>query len=133
MNNNPMSGIRHQGSGFTLIELLVVMAIIAILVSIAAPRYFNSVEKSKEVVLKQDLSTLRDAIDKYYGDTGKYPDTLDDLVTKKYLRKLPVDPITDSADTWVVVPPDDADKGGVFDLHSGASGNGRDGTPYSAW
>jgi len=133
MNNHPMSGIRHQGSGFTLIELLVVMAIIAILVSIAAPRYFNSVEKSKEVVLKQDLSTLRDAIDKYYGDTGKYPDTLDDLVTKKYLRKLPVDPITDRADTWVVVPPDDADKGGVFDLHSGASGNGRDGTPYSAW
>lgn len=130
MNNNP--GIRHA-PGFTLIELLVVMAIIAILVSIATPRYFNSVEKSKEVVLKQDLSTLRDAIDKYYGDTGKYPDTLDDLVTKKYLRKLPVDPITDRADTWVVVPPEDTDKGGVFDLHSGATGNGRDGTPYSGW
>jgi general secretion pathway protein G len=119
--------------GFTLIELLVVMAIIAILVSIATPRYFNSVEKSKEAVLKQDLSTLRDAIDKYYGDTGKYPDALDDLVTKKYVRKLPVDPITDRADTWVVVPPEDADKGAVFDLHSGAPGNGRDGTPYSAW
>jgi general secretion pathway protein G len=120
-------------AGFTLIELLVVMAIIAILVSIATPRYFNSVEKSKEVVLKEDLSTLRDAIDKYYGDSGKYPDSLDDLVTKKYLRKVPVDPITDRADTWVVVPPEDAEKGGVFDLHSGAPGNGRDGTPYSAW
>ncbi len=119
--------------GFTLIELLVVMTIIAILVSIATPRYFNSVEKSKEAVLKQDLSTLRDAIDKYYGDTGQYPDTLDDLVTKKYVRKLPVDPITDRADTWVVVPPEDTNKGGVFDLHSGAPGNGRDGTPYSAW
>ena len=126
------SGIQRT-PGFTLIELLVVMAIIAILVSIATPRYFNSVEKSKEVVLKEDLSTLRDAIDKYYGDSGKYPDSLDDLVTKKYLRKLPVDPITDRADTWVVVPPEDAEKGGVFDLHSGAPGNGRDGTPYSAW
>ena len=126
------SGIQRT-PGFTLIELLVVMAIIAILVSIATPRYFNSVEKSKEVVLKQDLSTMRDAIDKYYGDSGKYPDSLDDLVTKKYLRKLPVDPITDRADTWVVVPPEDAEKGGVFDLHSGAPGNGRDGTPYSAW
>ena len=127
------SGVRSAGSGFTLIELLVVMAIIAILVSLAAPRYFNSVEKSKEAVLKQDLSTMRDAIDKYYGDTGKYPDSLDDLVTKKYLRKLPVDPITDNATSWVAVPPEDADKGGVFDVHSGAAGNGRDGTPYSSW
>jgi len=84
-------------------------------------------------VLRQDLSTLRDAIDKYYGDTGSYPDNLNDLVSKKYLRKLPVDPVTDSASTWVVVPPSDADKGGVYDLHSGAPGNGRDGTPYSDW
>lgn len=124
---------RDSASGFTLIELLVVMAIIALLLSIATPRYFNSVEKTKEAVLRQDLSTMRDAIDKYYGDTGEYPDTLDDLVSKKYLRKLPVDPLTDSASTWVVVPPPDADKGGVFDLHSGAPGNGRDGTPYSGW
>ena len=130
MDKNPSI---QRAPGFTLIELLVVMAIIAILVSIATPRYFNSVEKSKEVVLKEDLSTMRDAIDKYYGDSGKYPDSLDDLVTKKYLRKLPVDPITDRADTWVVVPPVDADKGGVFDLRSGAPGNGRDGTSYSSW
>ena len=120
-------------SGFTLIELLVVMVIIALLISIAAPRYFNSLEKSKEAVLRQDLSTMRDAIDKYYGDNDKYPDSLDDLVSKKYLRKLPVDPITDSATTWVVVPPEDPELGGVFDLHSGAPGNGRDGTPYSSW
>ena len=129
---NKRAHARHS-LGFTLIELLVVMSIIAILVSIAAPRYFNSVEKSKEAVLKQDLSTMRDTIDKFYGDTGKYPDTLDDLVTKKYIRKLPVDPITDRADTWVIVAPEDAEKGSVFDLHSGAPGNGRDGTPYSAW
>lgn len=124
---------RYQRTGFTLIELLVVLAIIALLVSIAAPRYFNSVEKSKEVVLKQDLATLRDALDKYYGDTGKYPESLDDLVSKKYLRKLPVDPITDSATTWIVVPPEDVEKGGVFDVHSGAPGNARDGSPYSGW
>lgn len=109
------------------------MAVIAILVSIAAPRYFNSVNKSKEAVLKQDLSIMRDAIDKYYGDTGKYPDTLDDLVSKQYLRKMPIDPITDSATTWVVVPPQDADQGGVYDVHSGAQGNGRDGSAYSSW
>ncbi len=124
---------RNRVSGFTLIELLVVMAIIALLLSIATPRYFNSVDKTKEAVLRQDLSTLRDAIDKYYGDTGHYPDSLDALVSKKYLRKLPVDPVTDSASTWVAVPPSDADQGGVYDLHSGAPGNGRDGTPYSGW
>ena len=128
-----MRGERKKRLGFTLIELLVVLAIIALLVSIAAPRYFHSVEKSKEAVLKQDLSTMRDALDKYYGDTGKYPDSLDDLVTKKYLRKLPVDPITDSATTWVIVPPEDSEKGGVFDVQSGAPGNARDGTPYSSF
>lgn len=124
---------RNRASGFTLIELLVVMAIIALLLSIATPRYFNSVDKTKEAVLRQDLSTLRDAIDKYYGDTGKYPDSLDDLVSKKYLRQLPVDPVTGSVVTWVTVPPADADQGAVYDLHSGAPGNGRDGTPYSGW
>ena len=127
------SGIRRQGEGFTLIELLVVFAIIALLVSIVAPRYFNSVEKSKETVLKQDLFTMRDALDKYYGDTGKYPDALEDLVSKKYIRKLPVDPMTESAETWTIVPPEDTEKGGVFDIHSGAPGNARDGTPYSSW
>ena len=119
-------------SGFTLIELLVVMAIIATLLSIAVPRYFHSLEKSKEAVLKEDLNVMRDAIDKYYGDSGKYPDTLEDLVTKKYLRNIPSDPITDRTD-WVIVPPEDPSKGGVYDLHSGAVGNSRDGTPYNTW
>lgn len=125
--------VTRVARGFTLIELLVVLSIIALLISIAAPRYFNSVDKSKEAVLKQDLFTMRDAIDKYYGDTGRYPNSIDDLVSKKYLRKLPTDPITESASTWVVVPPDNVEKGGVYDLHSGATGNGRDGTPYSSW
>ena len=120
-------------SGFTLIELMVVMAIIALLLTLVSPRYFSSVEKSKEAVLMEDLSTMRDALDKYYGDTGKYPDSLDDLVNKKYIRKMPVDPITESATTWVVVPPDDTDKGGVYDVHSGAKGEGRNGKAYSEW
>lgn len=133
MNRLRATGAGRRADGFTLVELLVVLAIVALLVSIAAPRYFNSVEKSKEAVLRQDLSTMRDALDKYYGDTGKYPDSLDDLVAKKYLRKLPADPITDSTTTWVIVPPEDSEKGGVFDVHSGAPGNGRDGTPYAGW
>lgn len=125
--------MRRQGWGFTLIELLVVMVIIALLLSIAAPRYFNSEKKAKEAVLRTDLATMREAIDKFYGDTGKYPDTLDELVTKRYLRALPVDPMTERADSWTTVAPSDAEKGGVYDVHSGATGNGRDGTPYNTW
>lgn len=123
----------NSSKGFTLIELLVVMAIIATLLTIAVPRYFHSVEKSKEAVLREDLSTMRDAIDKYYGDNGQYPDALETLVTKKYLRAIPLDPITETAATWVPVPPSEADKGGVFDVKSGAPGKGLDGTAYGEW
>jgi len=119
--------------GFTLIELLVVLSIIATLLSIAVPRYTGSVDKAKESVLKENLSTLREAIDKHYGDTGKYPATLDDLVTKRYLRRIPVDPITDSANSWIVLPPADPQKGAVFDVKSGAPGKSRDGTAYASW
>jgi general secretion pathway protein G len=118
--------------GFTLIELLVVMTIIAILLTLVAPRYFNSVEKSREAVLREDIATLRDQLDKYYADTGKYPDSLNVLVERKYLRSIPVDPITGSAETWVVVP-ENTGKGGVFDVRSGAPGKARDGTLYSEW
>lgn len=119
--------------GFTLIELLVVLSIIATLLSLAAPRYTGSVDKAKESVLKENLATLRVAIDKHYGDTGKYPATLDDLVTKRYLRRIPVDPFTDSATTWIVLPPVDPQKGAVFDVKSGAPGKSRDGTAYASW
>jgi len=118
-------------TGFTLIELLVVMAIIATLLTLVAPRYFGSVDHSKEVVLKQSLSTVRDAIDKYYGDTGRYPESLQDLVDKRYLRSMPVDPVTESSTTWELVPPADAAKGGVYDVRSGAAGTTRDGKPFS--
>jgi general secretion pathway protein G len=119
--------------GFTLIELIVVMAIIAMLLTLAVPRYFHSVENSREAVLKQNLAQVRDALDKFYGDNGKYPDSLEDLVKKKYLRSMPEDPITESSTTWVIVAPEDESKGAVFDIKSGAEGNGRDGKPYKEW
>ncbi len=119
--------------GFTLIELLVVLAIISTLLSIAVPRYFASLEKSRETVLRADLTSIRDSIDKYYGDLGKYPDALEDLVTRHYLRAIPEDPVSHSNKTWVVVPPDDGTPGNVFDVKSGASGVGLDGTPYVDW
>ncbi len=119
--------------GFTLIELLVVMAIIATLLTIALPRYFRSLERSKEAVLVEDLATLRESIDRFYGDTGKYPQTLAVLVDKRYLRRIPVDPIARSAEKWVVVPSDDPDDNGVKDVKSGAEGMGENGVPYEAW
>ena len=119
--------------GFTLVELLVVLAIVALLLTLAVPRYFGSLERSKEAVLKEDLYQLRDAIGKYYGDKGKYPETLESLASEKYLRKIPVDPITESATTWVVVAPEDSQKGGVFDVKSGAQGKASDGSSYGEW
>jgi len=119
--------------GFTLIELLVVMAIIATLLTLAVPRYFSSVDNSKDAVLKQNLATLRDSLDKYYADTGRYPDTLEDLVKKKYLRSIPLDPITESNSTWLLIAPEDPGKGAVFDVKSGAQGVAQDGQAYEDW
>ncbi len=124
---------RGLGFGFTLIELLVVMTIIATLLTIAVPRYFGSLDRSKEAVLKENLYQMRDAISKYYADKGKYPESLDTLTTDKYLRKVPTDPITESATTWVPVAPEDPQKGGVYDVKSGAQGKATDGTEFSAW
>jgi general secretion pathway protein G len=116
--------------GFTLVELLVVMAIIATLLTVAVPRYFGSVDKSKEVALKENLQVLRTGIDKYYGDKGVYPGTLADLVTHKYFRSVPIDPITESSATWQGVSSPDPDKPGVADIRSGAKGKTRAGVPY---
>jgi general secretion pathway protein G len=124
---------RHAQNAFTLVELLVVMAIIATLLTIAVPRYFHSVEKSREAVLHQNLALMREMLDKYYGDNGKYPDSLEQLVSRKYLRSLPSDPVTGNATTWLIVPPDVPEKGGVFDVRSGAPGNARDGSAYKDW
>jgi len=116
--------------GFMLIELLVVMAIIAALLTLATPRYFQHIERTRETVLKSDLATMRDAVDKFFSDTGRYPDSLEELVAKRYLRRMPVDPITESPETWVVIAPADAKLGNVYDVRSGAEGMTRDGKPF---
>jgi general secretion pathway protein G len=123
----------RRAAGFTLLELLVVMAIIATLLAIASPRYFRSLERSRETVLRQDLATLRDVIDKYHGDTGKYPESLEALVKARYLRAVPVDPIAKTADAWAVVESEDPDDPGIVDVHSGAPGDGENGLPYAEW
>ena len=115
-------------------ELMVVMAIIATLLTLAMPRYFHSVERSREAVLRQDLSTMRDAIDKFRADLGRYPTSLAELAQKRYLRKVPPDPITDSVTTWVVVPPPDSNTpDAVYDVHSGAPGKSLDNEIYESW
>jgi general secretion pathway protein G len=120
-------------SGFTLIELLVVMAIIGTLLTLVTPRYFKNVDRAKEAVLKQDLAAVRDALDKYHSDTGKYPAELEDLVSSRYIRKVPVDPMTSSADTWILDASPDPKIGGIFDIHSGSPDQASDGTAYSLW
>lgn len=119
--------------GFTLIELLVALSIIALLLSVAAPRYIGSVSRAEEAVLRENLYVMRDALHKYYADQGRYPAQLDDLVKAKYLRAVPGDPITGSAQTWVAVPPANDPRGGIYDVKSGAKGQGRDGTAYAEW
>ncbi|HEX4584494.1 MAG TPA: prepilin-type N-terminal cleavage/methylation domain-containing protein [Burkholderiaceae bacterium] len=104
-------------AGFTLVELMVVMVLIALLLTIAVPRYFGTIDTGKASVQRQNISAIRDAIDKYYGDLGKYPETLQDLVDKKYLRSVPVDPIT-NLPNWVVIPPTDPNLTGVYDIRS---------------
>jgi general secretion pathway protein G len=127
-----VSGSR-QRRGFTLIELLVVMMIIALLLSVAVPRYFRTVERSKETVLKQDLIVMREAIDKHLGDYGQYPDSLAALVERRYIRAIPVDPITESAETWQMVASEDTDRPGIRDVSSGADGKSSSGTEFRSW
>ena len=122
-----------RAGGFTLIELLVVLAIVATLLTLALPRYFGSLDKSKEAVLKENLFQMRDAISRYHADKGRYPETLDALASDKYLRKVPIDPVTDSAGTWIALRSQDAQKSGVYDVKSGAPGKASDGTEYGQW
>lgn len=132
-NQHQRCHLKNKNTGFTLIELLVVLAIVATLLTLVAPRYFNQLEISKEVVLKDNLHSTREVIDKFYGDLGRYPDSLDELVEKKYLRSLPFDPITDSATTWQIINVPAGYKGNVFDLKSGAIGTSRQGQTYAQW
>lgn len=127
-----MNGERCK-PGFTLIELLVVMTIIGVLLAIAVPRYFHSIARAKETVLRHDLSVIRESIDKYYADLGQYPPALTGLIDKRYMRAVPVDPFTNSANSWLVVASDDPDHPGVRDIHSGSPESSLDGTPFVAW
>ncbi len=113
----PMRQPRRRSRGFTLIEMIVVMAAIGLLLSLAVPRYMDALERGKEQVLQHNLNTMREALDKFYGDNGKYPDKLEDLVTRRYLRAIPVDPFAESP-TWIIVAPRDPARGGVIDVRS---------------
>jgi general secretion pathway protein G len=131
--------LRHRSAdGFTLMELMVVISLIIILASIGMVQYASSVTRAKEAVLKEDLFRLRDAIDQYYADKNKYPESLEALVSDKYLRAVPVDPITNRADSWQTVmsepdPLNPTAQAGIYDVKSGAEGAAMDGTNYSDW
>ena len=127
------SRIGDRPGGFTLIELLVALTIVALLLSLVVPRYFTSLSRADEAVLKENLFLMRDAIDKHFADTGKYPGSLEELAAKKYLRAIPSDPLTQSQISWIVVPPADRALGAVYDVKSGAKGNDRTGRPYEQW
>lgn len=123
--------VAARGKGFTLIELLVVLSIIALLLSIAAPRYFQHVDRSKEAVLRENLATLRDALDQYHADKGLWPDSLETLAQEHYLRAIPTDPVTGQTNTWVTEAGEDGT--GVRDVKSGAAGEDAGGKPYADW
>jgi len=119
--------------GFTMIELMVALAILSLILTIAVPKYFGNVEAAKESTLREDLFVMRDAIDKHFADLGRYPDSLGDLVEKRYLRAVPVDPMTQKSSSWLIKPPGDASLGAVYDVQSGALGKARDGTSFKDW
>ena len=133
-----MGRIGKQDAGFTLVELMIVMAIIAILMMVAVPRFAAAVRMAREAVLKEDLFTIRGAIDSYTMDKQKAPQSLDDLVQEGYLKSIPEDPMTKSKDTWVTDSGDalhsiDQTDPGIDDVHSGSQESGADGTAYSSW
>lgn len=143
-----LEAARHQArraQGFTVIELLVVLACIGLLLSIAAPRYIQHLDHAREMALKEDLHAIRLALDQFYSDRGRYPASLADLVSKRYLRALPEDPITNSTTTWITSPPPpeavrtpatgeaSGEGPGIADVHSGATGQASDGSTYASW
>ena len=119
--------------GFTLIEMLVVLSIVALLLTIALPRYLGSLDKSRDVALEENLKVLRISLDRFHADKGRFPDSLDELVEHKYLRAVPVDPVTETDRSWVTQSSDDPDVNGIVDVKSGASGNAHDGRPYDSF
>lgn len=123
---------KRPGRGFTLVELLVVLAVIAMLLTVAVPRFFGSLEKTREQVLQENLRVVRLTLDRFRADRGRWPKTLDELVELRYLRAVPIDPITESQGSWILVAPQNADETGVADIKSGAQGAMKDGKAYGA-
>ncbi len=120
--------------GFSLIEMMTVIAIIGILATIAVPNYYRSMTRSREATLRNSLFVLRDVIDQYYADHGDYPDTLETLVEKRYIRSIPVDPFTGSSESWILIPPEDEGLSGIYDIHSGSDKISLyGGIPYNEW
>lgn len=127
---------RRSGlGGFTLIELLIVITIIGILITLAQPRYERAVTAAKEATLKEDLFILRDVIDQYFSDNAKYPAGLNDLVEKRYIRRIPKDPLTGSTDSWALIyfTDEQGQQNGIFDVRSGSDAIALNGTRYSDW
>jgi general secretion pathway protein G len=140
IQGRPSNWLRRAGTqaGFTLMELMIVMTLIVTLAGVGLSMYGNSVQRAKEATLKEDLFRMRDAIDQYYADKNKYPATLDALVSDKYLRAIPVDPFTSSAETWQTTMSEleagtVATEPGIYDVKSGSELSGMDGTPYANW
>lgn len=124
----------QRNKAFTLIEMLVVLAILAMLLTIVTPKFMHVLQHGKETTLKQDLFQMREAIDKFYSDKSRYPDTLQQLIDLQYLKHIPEDPFTESAQTWVVTPPPDVSEIGlVYDIHSGSNAVAADGSVYAQW
>lgn len=125
--------IKSKTLGFTLVELLVVLSILSLLLTLAAPRYFSNIDRAKDATLIQDLNTIRESIDKFYADRGEYPKSLEELVERKYIRKIPVDPITGKTTTWEFTAPEPPLEGDIYDIHSGSEDLAKDGTRYAEW
>ena len=138
-SSSPFARVADRGHrGFTLIELMIVMAIIAVLMSVAIPIYNRSIIRAKESVLKNNLFTMRTSIDEYTYDKQKAPQTLNDLVTDGYMRQIPVDPMTGTADSWKIIMEDASNtvnqsEPGIFDVRSGSDKTSLEGTPYAEW
>ncbi|WKB55269.1 type II secretion system protein [Eleftheria terrae] len=128
-----ISGVGPARRGFTLIEMLVVMAVVALLMTVALPRYFGALERSKEVALQENLRVMRVMIDRFNADKGRYPEQLSELVEQRYLRAVPVDPMTESDSSWITVPSSDPEQPGIADVKSGARGQASDGRSFDAF